>query len=119
MGYIDVLRNNIPTGKENAIHLDDLAQKLNDTSSRTKKQIQSARREGEWICSNQRGYWYTESEEEIKAYYYMLRKQALSRLETINPVRRTLNEVKGQISLTGDFVGMPDNGGDDHGKEKV
>ena len=111
MNYIDLLRQSIPQGKENAKHLDELAEIINDTPSRTKKLIQSARREGECICSGQRGYWYSESEDEMKVYCYMLVKQAISRLLTVKPIRRTLKEIKGQINLSDIINDFLDNGG--------
>ena len=100
--YIDKLRNYIPIGKDNAIHLNELAEKLGVKPSYVKKKIQEARREGKGsdIVSGSAGYWIAESEEERKAFETMLRRQALSRLKTTKPIRDSLKEYKGQISLT-------------------
>ena len=97
---IEELIENIPKGKHNAIHQKDLADKLHIKSELAKKYVQEARRQGYKICSGQAGYWIAESDEELKAFVSMLRKQALTRLKTTKATRDYLKEYKGQISLT-------------------
>ena len=118
MTNMELLRNNIPRGKEKAIHVNDLALILGETPAHTKVLVQSARREGEYICSGNEGYWYAESEDEMKKYCRVLVKQAISRLLTVKPIRHALEEMKGQISLSDILNDISVNGGDNRGKQK-
>ena len=62
------LYNIIPKGKENAIHLKKLSERLNKSESATKNIIQKARRKGYQILSGQNGYWFAGSDEEVTAF---------------------------------------------------
>ena len=103
---IKCLMVTIPTSKENAIHQKALAEKLGVNASTLKKYIQLARRNGINICSGNEGYWLAENEADIKAFENMLRKQALTRLKTTKPIRDSLKEYKGQMSLTDTFTSI-------------
>ena len=113
--YIDKLRDHIPIGKDKAIHLNELAERLGVTPSYAKKKIQEARREGKGsdIVSGSAGYWIAESEEERKAFENMLRKQAITRLKTTKPIRDSLKDYKGQMSLTDTLKEGSEGGGKD------
>ena len=100
----------IATGKENAIHLCKLSETIGVTPEKCKDMIRKARRSGAQIVSSGRGYWLAESEEEMQAYYDMMRKQALSRLLTIKPIMSTLNQINGQLSLSDVFEGVSVDG---------
>lgn len=89
----------IPIGKQNAIHQIDLAEKIGIKPALVKKYVQVARRNGLNVCSGQKGYWLAESDDDLKEFETMLRKQALSRLKTTKPIRDSLKEYKGQMSL--------------------
>lgn len=90
----------IPKGAENAIHLKELSEKLHMNDGTVKRYIKLARQQGYRIVSNSKGYWLSESKEEMIKWRNMMRKQALSRLEAIKPINNSLNDYDGQISLT-------------------
>lgn len=102
---MDGLQSVIPTGKENAIHQTQLANILGVQPTRAKKMIQEARRQGAQIMSSKCGYWLAETDAEMQEYVDRMRREALSRLATIKPIKHTLNEVKGQMSLSDAFTG--------------
>lgn len=106
---IEILKAVIPIGKKNAIHLKELSEALGVKESVAKKYVQEARRKGSIICSGQVGYWIPESDTEIKSFASEQRKQALSRLKTTKPMRDSLKEYKGQISLSDVSEGVIDN----------
>ena len=113
---IETLKTAIPTGEANAIHMDELAERIGVKKESVKAIVQRARRStdfGKWIVSSVRGYWIAETDEELQRYHNTLRKQAISRFITIKPVRRTLNEIKGQISLIDTLKNESDNTGRD------
>lgn len=114
---IELLKAVIPRGKENAIHLLPLSEKLGVSDHTAKKYVQAARRNGLMICSGQDGYWITDNSDEIRAFETTLHKQAISRLRTTKPMRDTLKEYKGQISLD-DFSKGASEGVRENGKEQ-
>ena len=98
---INDLKRFIPEGKENAIHLSELSNNMHMNESKVKKLIQKARQSGYLdICSSNAGYWISKDEEERKAFEKMLRRHALTCLKTTKPIRDSLKEYKGQISLS-------------------
>ena len=112
------LKRVIPIGRENAIHLDKLAQALGVKEGKAKKIIQNARREGMDIVSGQPGYWFPVDDNERKTYYCMLKKQAISRFKTIKPMGDTLKAFQGQMSITEVLNNQSYDGGGGIGKEK-
>lgn len=113
---MDGLQSVIPTGKENAIHQTELANMLGVQPTTAKKMIRDARRQGAQIMSSKRGYWLAETDAEMQEYVDRMRREALSRLATIKPIKHTLKEIKGQISLSDAFTGA-DCGGVVDGQE--
>lgn len=99
------LKEVIPIGKANAIHQEELARRLGVNPAGAKRIVRKARAAGMQIMSSQCGYWITDNDADMQAYFDMMRRQALSRLKTIKPVRNTLNETKGQISLSDVLAG--------------
>lgn len=96
---INILNAVIPVGKDNAIHLNVLADKIGVTPATVKKYVQGARRKGLDICSGKDGYWFAENDADRKDFETLLRRQALSRLKTTKPMRDKLKEYKGQITF--------------------
>lgn len=90
----------LPIGKENAIHQAELGQKLGISPTAAKTRVRMARREGLQILSGTEGYWLPKDDNEKRDFVKLMRKQALSRLVSSKPIKKALNEVKGQMSLT-------------------
>lgn len=87
--------NLIPTGQENAIHLDNIAKSLGVSPRYAKKLVRDARMEGLAICSGDCGYWIASNEEEQELFIKRLRKQGYERLKTAKAVNNTLKDNKG------------------------
>lgn len=87
-------------GKDNAIHLQDLSAELGCSPETIKAEIRKARRDGALILSASCGYWLAESPEEMQKYIEMMRRQAISRLFTIKPIKTALNQIDGQINVS-------------------
>lgn len=98
MSY-DILYQYIPVGIKNAIHQKDLANKLNITPAAAKTMVRQARQQGLQILSGTEGYWFAADENEKQAFVHLMQKQAFSRLKTASPIKSTLNQIKGQMSL--------------------
>ena len=113
---IDMLRAVIPKGKDNAKHQKELADIMGVSTYIFKKYVQNARRKGMNICSGNEGYWITENEAELKAFNNMLKKQALTRLKTTKPIRDSLKEYKGQLTLADTLTDISEV---TNGKEKL
>jgi Mn-dependent DtxR family transcriptional regulator len=105
MNTLEKIQSVLPTGKENAIHQTQLANMLGVQTSTAKKMIQNARRQGAQIMSSKCGYWLAETDAEMQEYVDRMHREAISRLATIKPIKHTLNEVKGQMSLSDAFTG--------------
>lgn len=93
------LENIIPKGKNNAIHLEVLANRLGVNQGTAKNLVRSARRNGAFILSGINGYWYAENEQEKREFVLLMKKQAISRLVSIKAINRTLNTINGQYDL--------------------
>ena len=94
-GYImQELINSIPTGQENAIHLETLCKKWGCSSQKAKKLIRAARFEGMKICSGKDGYWIARSNIEGELFINGLRKQGYERLKTARAVNNSFKDVK-------------------------
>lgn len=99
----------LPIGKENAIHQADLGKKLGVSPAAAKNMVRMARREGVQILSGTEGYWLPKDDIEKKEFVSLMRKQALSRLVSSKPVKRALNETKGQLNLSDVFGGSEED----------
>lgn len=97
---MNILESVIPIGKENAIHQEELANRLGVRPDVAKLMVRQARQQGVEVCSGTQGYWLAENDIERKAFVSMMCKQALSRLESAKPINSTLNTINNQISLT-------------------
>jgi biotin operon repressor len=89
----------IPYGKENAVHIAELASTLNIKTAAVKKLVQTARRSGAVILSDTSGYWQSTDQAEIDAYIKSTRKQAISRFTTLKGIKLSEAERNGQMNL--------------------
>lgn len=109
MNY-DKLISVIPTGKDNAIHQEELAEIMGVKPAAAKHMVMMARREGIEIISGREGYWFTDNDKERMEFLNTMRRQAYSRLISSKPTKIVLNETKGQISLTEDNISYSKGG---------
>lgn len=86
----EFLREYVPVGKENAIHLPELAERTRKNQRSLKILIRNARLEGIPILSDSTGYWISNDKEEQRAYLAMVTKDATSRMKTVSHLRKTL-----------------------------
>lgn len=99
----------LPIGKENAIHQADLGHRLGVSPAAAKRMVHIARRENIQILSGTEGYWLPKDDTEKKEFVSLMRKQALSRLVSSKPIKRALNETKGQLNLSDVFGGSEED----------
>lgn len=99
-GVLEKLVSVIPTGKENAIHQKDLGALLGVSPATAKMMVSEARKQGIEILSGSSGYFFPKDNMERQAFIKMLSKQAYTRLKTTKPIKCTLSEIEGQISLS-------------------
>lgn len=88
----------IPKGKRNAIHLEELANRLGLSPRDTKAAVKAARRR-HVICSGQCGYWLPETRIECESFITMMCRQAKSRFVTIKHIKAELAKIPEQIEL--------------------
>lgn len=89
----------IPEGKEHALHLDEIAFRLNIHPKVAKEMIRKARLKGAHILSDSCGYWISYVISEMQDYVKRMQKHAFSELHVIMPIINDLREDNGQISL--------------------
>lgn len=107
---LDRLECIIPKGKENAIHQEELARRLGTTADNAKKLVRLARAQGLQILSGKCGYWIAENDAEKSEFVNLMRAQAFSRLRSAKPIRNTLNNISGQISLFDAVIEVSEKG---------
>ena len=82
-----LLEKYIPVGEKNAIHMQELGERLGMTTEGAKALVRMARpeaeKEGVVIASSSKGYFIPDGIDELKHYYFYMRKQAKTRMETI------------------------------------
>ena len=97
---IDIL-SVIPTGRENAISMREIADLLDLDSTRpVRKLINEARTDGTLICSGDNGYWLPESLEEVRDSYNRSRSMALSILASLKVQRLAVKALKETPGIT-------------------
>ena len=112
------LKSAIPVGKNNAIHQQELAKRLRITPADVKQLVRTARQQGLQILSGVQGYWFAENESEKKEFVNIMHKQAFSRLRTATPIKNTISDNDGQISISELLESLSDSkeiGGNKHG----
>ena len=86
----------LPEGRENAIPMRDLADKLDINQRALRAAILQAREAGEIIAGDSAGYYRPADKAELRKYYFAARKRSLSGLKSLKAVRRKLAEIEGQ-----------------------
>lgn len=99
MTIYDILFNLGAVGKGNGIKQKTLCSLIGCDTTTLKNRIQAERREGALIISDESGYYIAGSRAEVKAFYFVMRAQASSRLETIKPFAALLDIPQGQGEL--------------------
>lgn len=89
----------IPKGKENAVHLPELCRVLDMAPTAFKKAVKELRQQGEPILSGRAGYWYSEEPEEIRDFVDSLGKQAVSRFASVKTLKAAANSTPEQLTL--------------------
>lgn len=79
--------NHIPHGRENAVNLGTLCDRLGVGPTAIKKAIREERKKGTPILSGREGYWISNDKEEIERFNNVLRGQAIARFATIKGIR--------------------------------
>lgn len=87
------LLNYIGTGEENAINREYLSHILNLPEREVGRCIQTARRDGILICSNESGYFFPKDKNELSAFYKRYHGAAISILCTLKTTRRELKKI--------------------------
>lgn len=108
---MDKLLSIIPKGKQYAIHLDQLALKMNMSRNAVKHLVREARIQGKPIISGKNGYWIAETNAELEAFAESLKRAAVTRLGSASAIKEQASMIDGQINLN-----LMDTGktGDDH-----
>lgn len=109
MGF-EQIYNAIPKGKENAVHLQQLASRWGVCTKTAKKMIRAARLSGVEICSGIDGYWIAADIVDKNNFIHSLKKQGLERFKTARAINKPSKQIKGQIGLK--FEQMGDSGMD-------
>ena len=76
------IADHIPIGRENAIHLKKLSDRVGKSDMVVKQLVRKARRNGVPIISDKEGYWIATSEIERKEFIDRLKGQGIERLKT-------------------------------------
>ena len=84
---IDITKH-IPHGRENAVNLGTLCERLGVGQTCIKRAIRKARKQGMPILSGHSGYWISDDKEEIERFNNLLKGQALARFATIKGIRQ-------------------------------
>lgn len=82
----------IPHGRENAVHLGILCERLSIPETTLKGRIRKARKEGVAILSGREGYWLSDDPEEIKHFAAVMKSQAIARFDTTKALRNGVAE---------------------------
>lgn len=99
----EILNDSGAIGKESAVKQVDLCHRCGMKSSELKKVVQTERRNGALICSDNRGYYLPAERGETVAFYKATRAAAISRFETLRTFRAALGLPEGQIGLEDDL----------------
>lgn len=93
---MEVLKDILSTGKENAISARDLAAKLGVSELVLRDIVTANRINGIVICSSSAGYYLPASKNEIREFCNFMEKRAKHSFIVIQSARLALGEVEGQ-----------------------
>ena len=83
----------IPKGEENAVSMRQLSDLLGFTPRHIRACIESARREGNVICSSDAGYYIPVNDDELRSFYHRTRARIFTSFDCLQPVVKLLKEV--------------------------
>ena len=81
------------------IHLDDLCDELMTSTNIVKKTVQELRKDGITVISDRNGYKLTEDPEEIQAFLASMKRQAVTRFNSIKQLASDLKRDPNQMSI--------------------
>ena len=84
----------IPTGKREAVSMDDLSKLMGLPSPDVRQMVLDARKTGVLICSAEVGYYFPEDGDELKEYVFRRRKYIRTATSALRPFEDTLKERK-------------------------
>lgn len=84
----------IPKGEENAVSMRLLSEVLGMTPRHIRFCIESARREGNVICSSDAGYFVPLDDEELRRYYLRTLARIFTSFECLRPVVKLIKEAE-------------------------
>ena len=100
-GKLEKLLCLLPEGRENAIPMRELSDRLGIDQRALRAAILRAREAGEIIVGDSAGYYRPADKAELRRYYFAARKRSLSGLKSLKAVRRKLAEFDGQQDMGG------------------
>ena len=86
----------LPEGRENAVSMRELADRLGIDQRALRAAILQAREAGEIIAGDSAGYYRPADKTELRKYYFAARKRSLSGLKALKAAHRKLAEFDGQ-----------------------
>ena len=85
----------IPEGRENAIHMKELAILLEVDERFIRHAISDARKSGVLVLSNDcDGYFFSNNEEDLKTFCYLTNAKIESMKKAVAPAQRKLREIR-------------------------
>lgn len=97
--YMVYIREILPKGKRRAVHMQEIADRLNINPASVKNIVRKLRKMGVAICSDTNGYWIASNTLEMQKYTEREQAIALSKMQTVKALRNN-KEIEGQISIT-------------------
>ena len=85
------IKQHIPHGRENAVNLGTLCDRLGLGQTAIKRAIREERKRGTAILSGREGYWISTDREEIERFNDVLRGQAIARFATIKGIKEGIS----------------------------
>lgn len=89
----------LPEGRENAVSMRELADRLGIDERALRAAILQAREAGEIIAGDSAGYYIPANKAELRRYYHAARKRCLSGLKALKAAHRKLAEIEGQQEM--------------------
>lgn len=86
----------LPEGRENAVPMRVLAERLGVDDRALRAAIMRARESGDIIAGDSAGYYIPTDKAELRRYYHTARKRCLSGLRALQAARRKLEELEGE-----------------------
>ncbi len=90
----------LPTGRDNAVAVCDLAEKMRITERKLREIITEERTAGTVICSSVSGYYLPANRAEIEDFCHFMEKRAKHSFVAIQSARRALGVPEGQQELS-------------------